>query len=472
MRIMIKKSVADEICHQWGFPLVKAVKSRRERFLEIKSELLAHIRKLRKQEEASLKKASWELEKSFVLEKAASKKPREKAENGAIRTWSNGKKYKRIAPGKWVQVFNDDRTRGAQQSLRYIERKIASINDERELMWFVQQNKEKFVDNWGYPLPAVERLSELAHKRNDEIVAGKEAKAKNSFQTIINNIFNGEATKDDKVILSNAQRAAEKKINELEKDPEKKEELNSAWENYYDIVPFSSLLRLKSYNTKNNIERSKALFDLRQDIYEKGRMKEFIDNVQFDDQLEDLFDSYASTEKGAKARHEKSFNELCKKLSSAYYINIQNSNIEKWMKKTVGNQAIVNVKKAKAVCAKKALNAPNTGTSGELELYRQHNKPIIDGCYNATDKVLNMLKEHCKGRERTPLENRDIKKLEKQLNSQFDHKALFEMLLQDRPDLIIKAHKTFSDEEKEAAKENAVAMVNDLYMIRRKSQED
>ena len=62
--------------------------------------------------------------------------------------------------------------RGAQQSLRYIERKIASINDERELMWFVQQNKEKFVDNWGYPLPAVERLSQLAHKRNDEIVAG------------------------------------------------------------------------------------------------------------------------------------------------------------------------------------------------------------------------------------------------------------------------------------------------------------
>ena len=177
MRIMIKKSVADEICRHWSFPLVKSVKSRREEFLEIKRELLAHIRKLRKQEEASLKKASWELEKSFALEKAAGKK-REKADNGTIRTWGNGKKYKRIAPGKWVQVFNDDRTRGAQQSLRYIERKIASINDERELMWFVQQNKEKFVDNWGYPLPAVERLSELAHKRNDEIVAGKEKAAK------------------------------------------------------------------------------------------------------------------------------------------------------------------------------------------------------------------------------------------------------------------------------------------------------
>ena len=172
MRIMLRKSVADEICRYWGFPLVKSVKTRRQEFLEIKRELLAHIRKLRKQEEAEVKKASWELEKSFVLEKAASKKPREKAENGAIRTWSNGKKYKRIAPGKWVQVCNDDRTRGAKQSLRYIERKIASINDERELMWFVQQNKEKFVDDWGYPLPAVERLSELAHTRNDEIVAG------------------------------------------------------------------------------------------------------------------------------------------------------------------------------------------------------------------------------------------------------------------------------------------------------------
>ena len=171
MRIMLRKSVADEICRYWGLPLVRksAVKTRRQEFLEIKRELLAHIRKLRKQEEASLKKASWELEQSVALEKAAGKKTREKADNGTIRTWGNGKKYKRIAPGKWVQVFNDDRTRGAKQSLRYIEKKIASINDELELMKFVQNNKEKFVDNWGYPLPAVERLSELAHKRNEEI---------------------------------------------------------------------------------------------------------------------------------------------------------------------------------------------------------------------------------------------------------------------------------------------------------------
>ena len=189
MRIMVRKSAADEICRYWGFPLVKAVKSRRQEFLEIKAALLAHIRKLREQEEAEVKKASWELEKSFALEKATGRK-REKADNGTVRTWGNGKKYKRIAPGKWVQVFNDDRTRGAKQSLRYIERKIASINDELELMKFVQNNKEKFVDNWGYPLPAVERLSELAHKRNEEII-----KKKNKIEKKKESYTNPECTK-------------------------------------------------------------------------------------------------------------------------------------------------------------------------------------------------------------------------------------------------------------------------------------
>ena len=40
MRIMIKKSVADEICRQWGFPLVKAYNPRDPKFEYFKRKII------------------------------------------------------------------------------------------------------------------------------------------------------------------------------------------------------------------------------------------------------------------------------------------------------------------------------------------------------------------------------------------------------------------------------------------------
>ena len=177
MRIGVKRSVAKAICRRWGFPLVlKSVKTRRERFLEIKAALLKHCKqKLREAqaEAAALRKAiiGWER-----LEKAAGKKTREKAENGTIRTWGDGKKYRRVAPGKWMRVYQgseEAESKGGVRAWKNIIKKLNAIDDERELMRFVQQNRMRFIDNKGYPLNVVEQLSELADVRNLNIIAKK-----------------------------------------------------------------------------------------------------------------------------------------------------------------------------------------------------------------------------------------------------------------------------------------------------------
>ena len=169
MRVVLRKSVADEICRYWGFPLVKSVYNPRDpKFEYFKRKIIAHLEKLERQEKAALRKAiiGWER-----LEKAASKKPREKAENGTVRTWGNGKKYRRIAPGKWVQVF-DSESRGAKLSIAAIKRKADACKTSMELLQLTLKNRERFVDKWGFPLAIVDELHEYLSKRNDEIEAG------------------------------------------------------------------------------------------------------------------------------------------------------------------------------------------------------------------------------------------------------------------------------------------------------------
>ena len=167
MRIMLQKAVADEICRYWGFPLVKAYNPRDPKFEYFKRKILAHLTKLERQEKADLRKAiiGWER-----LEKAAGK-TREKADNGTVRTWGNGKKYRRIAPGKWVQVF-DSESRGAKLSIAAIKRKADACKTSMELLQLTLKNRERFVDKWGFPLAIVDELHEYLSKRGDEIEAG------------------------------------------------------------------------------------------------------------------------------------------------------------------------------------------------------------------------------------------------------------------------------------------------------------
>lgn len=100
---------------------------------------------------------------------------------GEIRTW-NGKKYKKMPNKKWVRVY-DKETRGAKMAIAALRRKIDACTDSQELLNLVLQNKERFCDELGRPLPIVQELSKYISEKNDKIESSvKKTNKKNDSQ--------------------------------------------------------------------------------------------------------------------------------------------------------------------------------------------------------------------------------------------------------------------------------------------------
>ncbi len=83
---------------------------------------------------------------------------------GTVREWG-GKKYVKVSmgsgkiPGKW-RIKYDSQTRGAKMAVSAIKRKIAAARDAQEMLQIVLENRDRFSDQHGQPLPFVMELSE------------------------------------------------------------------------------------------------------------------------------------------------------------------------------------------------------------------------------------------------------------------------------------------------------------------------
>ena len=148
-RFMIKASEYKNVC--------KAVNDRK--LAELKKEI---IEILKKQDEKEVKKAidyfnSQELHYTH-LEKSFTGKWIEKAGYGigTVRIWK-GKKYKKIAPGKWARVFEKE-GRGTNIAIGKLIARVQRIDNVEDLMAFVMQNKQRFVDENGVDLPFLDKL--------------------------------------------------------------------------------------------------------------------------------------------------------------------------------------------------------------------------------------------------------------------------------------------------------------------------
>ena len=159
-RFMVKASEYKNVC--------KAVNDRK--LAELKKEI---IEILKKQDEKEVKKAvdyfnSQELHYSH-LEKSFNGKWIEKAGYGVgtVRIWK-GKKYKKIAPGKWARVF-DKEGRGTNIAIGKLIAKVQKIDNVEDLMAFVMQNKQRFVDENGVDLPVLDKLRAAVDARNGNV---------------------------------------------------------------------------------------------------------------------------------------------------------------------------------------------------------------------------------------------------------------------------------------------------------------
>ena len=105
---------------------------------------------------------------------------------GTIREWK-GKKYIKVAPGKWKPKY-DSHSRGAKMAIAALKKKIDACTDSEELMQIILENRDRFSDENGRPLPFVKELSDYISGRNDTIESEKnekkatDEKIKNHFE--------------------------------------------------------------------------------------------------------------------------------------------------------------------------------------------------------------------------------------------------------------------------------------------------
>jgi hypothetical protein len=86
--------------------------------------------------------------------------PMQKAKSypvGTIREWG-GKKYKKLSSGKWVRTYGESQSRGAQQAIRNVQKKIQNATSMEELAQIVSSNMSRFKDENGKTLPVVKEF--------------------------------------------------------------------------------------------------------------------------------------------------------------------------------------------------------------------------------------------------------------------------------------------------------------------------
>ena len=135
-----------------------------KKFAYFQQKILEHLERLEAQELRSIKKSLREAE---TLVKAG-------LPIGTIRTWK-GKKFIKIAPNKWKPKY-DGESRGAKMAIAALKKKAQACTDSKQLMQLVLENRSRFSDDSGRPLPFVQELSGYVSELNDKIESDKRGK--------------------------------------------------------------------------------------------------------------------------------------------------------------------------------------------------------------------------------------------------------------------------------------------------------
>jgi len=165
----------------------------------IKDPLLNHFKKLVMQQLDELEEKE-NAEKSDVKKSILEAESMQKAGYpvGTIREWK-GKKYIKVAPGKWRPKY-DSNSRGAKMSLAALKRKADKCTSSEELLQLILENRARFSDDNGRPLPFVKELSDYISQKNDAIEsANKPAKTKKTSKKTVADI----KAKDDEKLQIN-----------------------------------------------------------------------------------------------------------------------------------------------------------------------------------------------------------------------------------------------------------------------------
>ena len=155
---IIKKSSLNKTEDKSMSKTILTNNDKKVRFESIKKKVVEHLEKLEEEENKTLKKAFM----FALLGKGGKGLP-----VGTIREWK-GKKFIKIAPGKWRPKY-DSHTRGAKLAISALKKKIVACKDEHEMMQIILENRDRFTDSRGNPLPFVQELYKfIIEEQNSE----------------------------------------------------------------------------------------------------------------------------------------------------------------------------------------------------------------------------------------------------------------------------------------------------------------
>jgi hypothetical protein len=97
---------------------------------------------------------------------------------GTIREWK-GKKYKKVAPDRWVRTYSDTDTRGAKQAIANVKKKILQAKGMDELLEIVRENSARFKTEDGKTLPVIQEFLKVARGTSQGAKKGKAKKNEN-----------------------------------------------------------------------------------------------------------------------------------------------------------------------------------------------------------------------------------------------------------------------------------------------------
>ena len=152
--------------------IVKSLTAEYKRLAYFKKELLAQLEKQEakeQKEKLAIKKAIRADELMYRLVQKAG------FGVGTVREW-RGKKYKKVAQGKWRRIY-DKEDRGAKMSIARLKKQVEKCESTKELLDLVLQNKSRFMDENGKPLPIVKELSAYAKEKGREKLHDKRLEA-------------------------------------------------------------------------------------------------------------------------------------------------------------------------------------------------------------------------------------------------------------------------------------------------------
>ncbi len=147
----------------------------------MKDEKLDYFKKKILEHLESLEADKEELKKS-LLEAESIAKGGKGLPVGTVRDWK-GKKYIKVAPGKWKPKY-DSHSRGAKLSIAALKRKADECKSSEELLQLVLENRERFSDEMGRPLPFVKELSDYISAKNDELEKRRNDRSKPKMQFV------------------------------------------------------------------------------------------------------------------------------------------------------------------------------------------------------------------------------------------------------------------------------------------------